>query len=122
MLRNFFLGKNSILATYITFSEKFENKNGALTENNTPSKKKFLHIDSYVVRSWWWWGLVAQSCLTFMTQWTVADQVPLSMGFTKQEYWSGLQFPSPEDLPDPEFKHRSVSLIAGGILYCKQIL
>ena len=35
------------------------------------------------------------------TPWTVADQAPPSMGFSRQEYWSGLPFPSPEDLPDP---------------------
>ena len=35
-----------------------------------------------------------------MTPWTVARQAPLSMGFSRQEYWSGLPFPSPEDLPD----------------------
>ena len=34
------------------------------------------------------------------TPWTVAHQAPLSMGFPRQEYWSGLPFPSPEDLPD----------------------
>ena len=34
------------------------------------------------------------------TPWTVAHQAPLSMGFPKQEYWSGLPFPSPGDLPD----------------------
>ena len=36
-----------------------------------------------------------------MTPWTVARQAPLSMGFSRQEYWSGLPFPSPGDLPDP---------------------
>ena len=36
-----------------------------------------------------------------MTPWTVAHQAPLSMEFSRQEYWSGLPFPSPEDLPDP---------------------
>ena len=35
------------------------------------------------------------------TPWTVAHQVPLSMEFSRQEYWSGLPFPSPEDLPNP---------------------
>ena len=44
---------------------------------------------------------VAQSCLTFATQWTVAYHAPPSMGFSRQEYWSGLPFHSPEDLPDP---------------------
>ena len=37
----------------------------------------------------------------FETPWTVAYHAPLSMGFPRQEYWSGLPFPSPEDLPDP---------------------
>ena len=36
-----------------------------------------------------------------MTPWTRAQQAPLSMEFTRQEYWSGLPLPSPEDLPDP---------------------
>ena len=37
----------------------------------------------------------------FATPWAVACQLPLSMGFPSQEYWSGLLFPSPGDLPDP---------------------
>ena len=41
------------------------------------------------------------------TPWTVAHQAPLSMGFSRQEYWSGLPFPSPRDLPNPEIKPRS---------------
>ena len=38
---------------------------------------------------------------SFATLWTIAHQAPLSMGFPKQEFWAGLQFPSPRDLPDP---------------------
>ena len=42
------------------------------------------------------------SCIQFfVAPWTVACQAPLSMDFSRQEYWSGLLFPSPEDLPDP---------------------
>ena len=37
----------------------------------------------------------------FATSWTVAHQAPLSMGFSRQEYWNGLSYPSPGDLPDP---------------------
>ena len=44
-----------------------------------------------------------------MTLWTIARQAPLSMGFPKQEYWSGLPFLSPRDLPDPEIEHMSLS-------------
>ena len=48
------------------------------------------------------------SCVQlFATPWTVACQAPLSMGFFRQEYWSGLPFPSPGDLPDPGIKHTS---------------
>ena len=46
----------------------------------------------------------------FATPRTVASQAPLSMGFSRQEYWSGLPFPSPEDLPDPGIKPRSPAL------------
>ena len=42
----------------------------------------------------------------FVTPWTVVHQVPLSMGFSRQEYWSGLLFPSPENLPNPGIKPR----------------
>ena len=43
----------------------------------------------------------------FATPWTVAYQAPPSMGFSRQEYWSGLPFPSPGDLPDPGIELRS---------------
>ena len=43
-------------------------------------------------------GLVTKSCPTLVTPWTVACQAPLSMGLSKQEYWSKLPFPSPGDL------------------------
>ena len=44
------------------------------------------------------------------TPWTVAHQALLSVGFSRQEYWSGLPFPSPGDLPDPGIKPRSPAL------------
>ena len=47
------------------------------------------------------------SC-SVMTPWTVAYQVPMSMGFPRQEFWNGLQFPSPGDLPDPRIKSTSL--------------
>ena len=43
----------------------------------------------------------------FATPWTVAYQVPLSMEFSRQEYWSGVPFPSPGDHPDPGIEPRS---------------
>jgi len=49
--------------------------------------------------------LIAKSCLSlFATLWTVARQAPLSKGFSRQEYWSGLPCPPPGDLPDPGIK------------------
>ena len=48
----------------------------------------------------------------FATPWTVAHQAPLSMGYSRQKYWSGLPFPSPGDLPNPGIKPRSHALQA----------
>ena len=45
--------------------------------------------------------------MSFVTQWTVARQAPLSKGFPRREYWSGLPFPSPGDLLDPEVEPAS---------------
>ena len=51
----------------------------------------------------------------FETPWTVAYQAPSSMGFSRQEYWSGLPFPSPEDLPNPGIEPRSPTLQADAL-------
>ena len=66
-------------------------------------------------------GLVAQSCLTLTTPGTVVCQAPLSMGLSRQENWSGLQSPSPRNLPDLGIEPRSpaqraVLCITGGFL------
>ena len=53
---------------------------------------------------------------SFTTLWTVTHQVPLSMEFSWQEFWSGLSFPSPGDLPDQGIKPRSPALQAGSLL------
>ena len=52
----------------------------------------------------------------FCNPWTVAHQDPLSMGFPRQEYWSGLPFPTPGDLPNPGIEPTSLasSALAGG--------
>ena len=47
---------------------------------------------------------------SFTTPWTIAHQTPPSMGFPRQEYWSGLPFPSPEDLLDPGMEPVSPAL------------
>ena len=51
----------------------------------------------------------------FATPWTVACQAPLSLGFSRQEYWSGLPFPSPGDLPDPGIEPGSLALEADAL-------
>ena len=51
----------------------------------------------------------------FATPWTVAYQGPLSMGFSRQEYWSGLPFPSPGDLPNPGIEPGSPALRADAL-------
>ena len=59
---------------------------------------------------------VTQSCPTLVTPWTVAHKVPLSMGFSRQEYWSGLPFPSSGNLPDPGIEPMSSALQADSLL------
>ena len=51
----------------------------------------------------------------FATPWTVGHQAPPSMGFPGQEYWSGLPFPSPGDLPDPGIEPGSPALLADSL-------
>ena len=51
----------------------------------------------------------------FVTPWTAAHQAPPSLGFSRQEYWSGLPFPSPGDLPDPGIESRSPALEADAL-------
>ena len=51
----------------------------------------------------------------FGTPWTVAYQAPPSMGFSRQEYWSGVPFPSPGDLPNPGIEPRSPALEADAL-------
>ena len=65
------------------------------------------------------WGgggdLVAKSCPILAAPWTMAHQAPLSMGFSRQEYWSGLPFPSPGNFPDPGIEPRSPALQADSL-------
>ena len=59
--------------------------------------------------------LSLSSCVQlFVTPWTIACQAPLSIGFSWQEYWNGLPYPPPGDLPDPGIKPASP-----GLLHCQ---
>ena len=73
-----------------------------------PGKSYFIH--------WWWFSRLCPTLVTRSTWSTcshgahVAHQYPLSMGFPRQEYWSGLPCPSPGDLPNPGIEPSSLSL------------
>ena len=58
---------------------------------------------------------VAHFCPALCDPWSVAHQAPPSMGFSRQEYWSGLPFPSPGDLPNPGIELRSPTLQADAL-------
>ena len=60
-------------------------------------------------------GLVIKLRLILSTPWIVARQASLSMGFTRQEYWSRLPFPSLGDLPDPGIEPRAAALKADSL-------
>ena len=61
--------------------------------------------------------LVPQSCPTLCDPMDCSHQAPLSMDFSRQEYWSGLPFPSPGDLPDPGMEPRSPALQPDSLLF-----
>ena len=69
--------------------------------NNVSHRYKFMHVLSHVQ--------------LFATLWTVACQGPLSLEFSRQEYWSGLPFPSSRDLPNPGIESRSPALQADSL-------
>ena len=66
----------------------------------------YLLSDCHFSRLWAYARMLSRFSLVklFVTLWTVAGQPPLSMGFSRQEYWSGLLFPSPGDLPNSGIK------------------
>ena len=72
----------------------------------------WTHVGPLQMPILWWHSCVCTCSVTqpwwlFATLWTVTHQAPLSMEFSRQEYWSGLPFPSPVDLPDPGIKLES---------------
>ena len=73
-------------------------------------------INQYKIRKRLWLKVKSLSRVQlFATPWTVAYQAPPSMGFSRQECWSGLPFPSPGDLPDPGIKPESPTLEADAL-------
>ena len=63
---------------------------------------------------WWWWRCTLSYVQLFAALWTVTHQAPLSMEFSRQEYWSGLPFPSPGSLPNSGIKPMSLAFLALG--------
>ena len=77
-----------------------------------------MSLPEAIMLKYYFYGWVGQSssCVRlFATSQTVARQAPLSVGFSRQEYWSGLPVSSPEDLPEPGIKPRSPPLQADSL-------
>ena len=71
----------------------------------------FLHPDNHPTVHFQYGGVLSPKVMSDSeTPWSVACQPPLSMAFSRQEYWSGLSFPSPGDLPYPGVEPKSPAL------------
>ena len=83
------------------------------------SNELLIHVKTVVKAEISIMVVVVLSCLILWTPLTITHQVPLSMGFSRQEYWSGLPLPPPGDLPNPglELNTSYVSCIGRQILY-----
>ena len=88
-------------------------------------EKCLVYLDSLPLFNWVFFLYInlherkkdsAKSCLTLAIPWTVAWQAPLSMGFSRQEYWSRLPFTSAGELPKSGIEPRSPALEAGALL------
>ena len=97
--------------TNITFSKeaKFRTKN----KINSIYKSIYLDLDIYLYVDLHIYVCVLSHLVVSdsPTPWTVAHQAPLSRGFSRQEYWSGLPCPHPGDLPNPGINPRSSALL-----------
>ena len=74
------------------------------------------HLQAFPASKWKWVKSLSRVWL-FATPWTVADQTSKSMGFSRQEYWSGLPFPPPGDLPNPGIEPGSPALEADALTF-----
>ena len=92
-----------------------------VTQSRTRLKRLTSSSSSIFILTWDFYrvvvgGLVTKSCPTLATPWTRTCQGALSTGFSRQEYWSGLPFPSPGDLPQPRTELGSPALQADSLL------
>ena len=84
--------------------------------HNSQARELFYLHSCYLRTTSWKVKVKSLSCVRlFATPWTVAHRASLSMGFSRQEYWSGLPFPSPGDLPNPGIEPRSPTLEADAL-------
>ena len=111
--------RNSIWIVYIAIAKvvlKFAFKPLCTSRNYLPKVIASLKEDEWytdqVHETRYWLSCVQ----LFVTPWTVAHQAPPSMEFSRQEYWSGLPFPSPGDLPDPGIEPGSPALQVDALL------
>ena len=101
--------RNVYVIVWTVWIQKQGRGNG-LNHHNTKSKaniSNWLKINKMMGRVHWM--CMFSHIQLFATLWTTAPQAPLSMGFSGQEYWSGLPFPCPGDLPDPEIEPPSLA-------------
>ena len=97
---------NKYIKTHIHSSSIHNSQKGEMAQNvhqQMNGQTAFIHIQWNITQPL----VVTKLCLTLATPWTVACQAPRSMEFSRQEYWSGLPFPSPRDLANPGIKPRS---------------
>ena len=106
-------GQESVPFVYHPWHLHFrDTKYGERSPLNFPGSCPVPYYYAYVCAQLWYYVWL------FITSWTVARQAPLSMGFSRQEYWNGLPFPPPGNLLDPRIDHLScLSCIGKRILY-----
>ena len=99
------------LCQYLRLSSLFLNSGQFLIYHSNSS------LENWIIMVCYWWSLFICSVVsdTLWPPWTIAGQAPLPMGFSRQEYWSGLPFPSPGDLPNPGIEPRSPALQANSV-------
>ena len=92
---------------------QYASKSGKLSSGHRTGKGQFSFQSQ---RKWKWKVKSFSRVRLFVTPWTVAYQAPLSMGFSRQEYWSGLPFPSPGDIPKSGIEPWSPALQADALI------
>ena len=103
-------GKNTGVACHALLQRIFPTQG---SNSGLPHYRWILYCLSHTIKKIYGGGLVAKSCPTLATPWTIPCQCPLTMGFSGKEYWSGLLFPSPGGLPNPGIEPVSPTLAGG---------